>query len=143
MFSKYFKMQFYTLIFGVISIIVSAVIKSALPQSKIFLILTISAVLFFIITMIYYYKIISVLSEVTNISKVQIWIAMISHIATLVALCLWNYMMIALPIFFVASVILRKVFGIREIDEQMELLCKELDFKLYIIGKEQENETET
>ncbi|WP_313527449.1 hypothetical protein [Anaerotignum sp.] len=142
MFRTYYRIHFWTLILGIIAVISSFLFKNNIRELNLQVILTLIGALSFVVAMIFYYKIISILCIVTDITKKQMWSAIFSHAVTLVALCLWRYVLIAVPLAFVGSVIIRRVADITEIDGQMKELCTELDLELYKIGKESEDEIE-
>lgn len=91
----------------------------------------------FIITMFYYYNIISVLEQVTDIKPFQVWVGVLSHIATMVA----TYFMgnhVIFSILLVGSGIARAVTGIYAIDAQIKSLCKGLDENILRLALEEQ-----
>ena len=95
----------------------------------------ISCVLF-IISMIYYSKIIIMLNKVTDITRKMVLIAIISHVATLTAIYMWGNN-IGFYLLFLGSIFIREVTDVKAIDREMKSLCYQLDLKLFEIGKEQ------
>lgn len=140
MFTKYYKIHTATLILGLISFFINFLMLKVYNESKFALIFQVTTILFFIITLCCYYKIIFTFNKVTDISKMQVFLAMLSHSLTLVAICFWHYAIVAVPMAFIGSIVIRRWAGIRDIDEQMKELCNQLDFELYKIGKEQKDE---
>ena len=104
--------------------------------------------LFFIISMGYYYKIIDVFTKVTTVTKKQKWILIFTHIISLVALILFALKYIFeldtfVPHFlFMSSIMIRQVFGLRDIDGDMKQQCGELDSALGKIGYDALSEKE-
>lgn len=140
MFTKYYKIHTATLILGLISFFINFLMIKVYNGLKFVLIFQVTTILFFIITLYCYYKIIFTFSKVTDISKMQVFLAMLSHSLTLVAICFWHYVTVAVPMAFIGSIMIRRLFGIREIDNQMKDLCQQLDFELYKMGKKNGDE---
>ena len=71
-----------------------------------------------------YVKIILDLKKLLNISKKQEFLAILSHALTLLAICLWNSVLIAVPMTFIGSIIIRRLAKINDIDDKIENLCQ-------------------
>lgn len=134
MIAKY-KTHTVTLLLGIILMIASYTFDLSFHALSITMIFKTAAGVLFIISMLYYSKILITLRKVTDIKLMQVWGSIITHTVTLTALYLWNYR----PIFFVlfmGSMILRNITGIVPIDRQMKSLCRELDLRLFDLGHE-------
>lgn len=140
MFKKFFKVHTITLILGLMIFAIDFILGEFFNKMEFSYAIKIGIILCFTITMICYSKLILTLKKVTDITKTQAFLAILSHTLTLLAICLWKDAQIAVPFAFIGSVMIRRLFGIREIDNQMEDLCQQLDFELYKMGKENGDE---
>ncbi len=140
MFKKIFKIHKITLLLGVLLFLTDFSLKEFFGILQFSTYLKISSGLCFIITMFCYSKLIITLKKVTNITNMQVILAISSHILTLLAIFNWNVVKISVSFAFIGSILIRRFFGITEIDNQMKDLCEQLDFELYKIGKIQEKE---
>lgn len=137
MYKKCFKTHAIALILGVLFFLVQFILEEFFNQSKFSFLLRIAIILSFTVTMFCYYKIISTMKKVTDITQKQVFFALLSHALTFVALILWQTVPLAVPMTFIGSIIIRRCAGINEIDGQMEGLCQQLDSELYKIKMDQ------
>lgn len=139
MYYKYYKKHTYLFILGILLMVCSYIFDFAgilFVGLTIHTLLQILAAIFFALTMFYYYKIICVLRKVSDVTGLQVFIAVLSHTMTLISLYIFGNHM-AFYVLFLGSILIRSVMGITTIDRQMKSLCKELDTRFFIIGKEQ------
>lgn len=140
MLKKYYSYHIVLMLLGISSITVSYFTDIVLIGIKLEHILKISAFISFAVSLWYYYKIISTISKVTDITGAHVHIAMLCHGATLLSLFIIGRSP-AFYVLFIGSIAVRSLMGITEIDRQMKSLCKEIDTAFLIEGiKERENE---
>lgn len=133
MFSRYYRIHVVSLALGgIVSFLVSL---HSFPWN-LQIPLRVFSIICLAVTMIFYYKIISVLNKVSNITNTEMWIAIVAHLMTLFAIACVGVQMVAASAVFLGSVVLRNWAGITEIDAQMKSLCMQLDLELYRIGEE-------
>ena len=141
MYIRYYKIHAWLLALGIFLFVGAkiAVKHSFYPMymGKVYIV----AAVLFVLSMVYYYKIMSVLAKVSDITSVSMWISIAAHIATLTSLFFFeNHKEIFFILFFV-SVLVRKLMGTIDIDRQMKNLCYELDMEIIKLAFE-ENEKE-
>lgn len=82
----------------------------------------------FLLATFFYYKVISVLEQVTDIKPLQVWVGILSYVAIMAAAYFVGSHAI-LSSLIIGAGVARLVAGIYAIDAQMGALCKELDEK--------------
>lgn len=131
MLTKYYKLQNLFLGVGLVAIIL--VFFGLIPM-----ICKVLAGICFIITIFCYYKIISTLAQVSDITTAQVWVGTLSHTATIAAIYLFDYRII-FSFLFVGSIISRSIMGIVSLDRQMKSLCAEFDENILRLAIEEQS----
>ncbi len=123
MFTKYYNVNNVSLALGIALYFTSNYITNNMALN---IALKFAGVISFIVSFFYYYKIVTEMKKITNLTNKQLTTAIIAQIIMIVGLCLYSFNDIFRIVFF-GSVFARQFAGISAYGPNLKYLCNKLD----------------